>query len=84
MDYLANLVHLSTADLVDHAARGAALLVRCMGKLMPLWSLTMMNGACVAQLLIVTDTIKQTQHMQQEMLACNRLFHCYIQHRWGM
>ncbi len=80
MDYLANLVCPSAADLVDHVARGAALLVRCTGKLAPLWSLVMMNGACVAQLLIVTDMIKQTQHMQQEMNNSYRLFHCYIHH----
>ncbi len=80
MDYLANLVHPSAADLVDHAARGVVLLVRCMGKLAPLWSPVMMNGACVAQLLIVMDTIKQTQHTQQEMNDSYRLFHCYIHH----
>ncbi len=83
MDYLANLVRPSTADLVDHAAQAAALLVRYMGKLEPLWSPVMMNGACIAQLLIVMDTIKQTQHTQQEMTDRYRLFHCYIHHRWG-
>ncbi len=80
MDYLANLVRLSAADLVDHAAWGAALLVWCMGKMAPLWSPVMMNGACVAQLLIVMDTIKQTQHTQQELNDSYRLCHCYIHH----
>ncbi len=83
MDHLANLVRPCTAGLVDHAAQGAALLVRYMGKLMPLWSPVMMNGACIAQLLIVMDTIRQTQYMQKEMLDCNCLFHCYIHHCWG-
>ncbi len=40
----------------------------------------MMNGTCIVQLLIVTDTIRQTQYTQQEMLDCNHLFHCYLQH----
>ncbi len=43
----------------------------------------MMNGACVTQVLRVTDTIKQTQFMQQEMNDCYHLFHCYMQHQWG-
>ncbi len=59
-DYLANLVCLYAADLLDHAARGAALLIWCTRKLMPLWSLTMMNGACIAQIQTVTDMIRQT------------------------
>ncbi len=54
-----------------------------MGKLAPLWSLVMMNGACIAQLLIVMDMIRQTQHMHQEMNDCHCLFHCYIHHQWG-
>ncbi len=81
-DYLANLVCLAAADLVDHAARGAALLVQCMGKLMPIWSPTMMNCACVAQILRATDTIPQTQYLQQEMNNCYWLFHCYLSHCW--
>ncbi len=83
-DYLANLVHPAAADLLDHAARGAALLVRCTGKLMALWSPVMMNGACVAQILMVMDMIRQTQYTQQEMNDCYHLFHCYMQHWWGM
>ncbi len=43
----------------------------------------MMNGACVTQILMVTDKIKLMQYMQEEMNACYRLFHCYLQHRWG-
>ncbi len=82
-DHLANVVHPPAADLVDHAARGAALLVRCTGKLMPLWSPVMMNGACVAQILTVTDKIKLTCYMQEEMNDCYWLFHCYLQHQWG-
>ncbi len=83
MDYLANLVRPSAADLVDHVARGVALLIQCMGKLVPLWSPTMMNGACIAQILMVMDMIRQMQYMQQEMNDCHRLFHCYMQHRWA-
>ncbi len=41
-----------------------------MGKLMPIWSLTMMNGACVAQILTVTDKIQKTQYSQLEMIDC--------------
>ncbi len=43
-----------------------------------------MNGAWVTQMLKVMDTIKLTQHMQQEMIDSYRLFHCYIHHQWGM
>ncbi len=43
----------------------------------------MMNGACVAQILMVTDKIQKTQYSQEEMIDCYRLFHCYMQHRWG-
>ncbi len=43
----------------------------------------MMNGACVAQILRVTDTIQQTQYSQMEMLDCYRLFYCYLLHQWG-
>ncbi len=43
----------------------------------------MMNGACIAQLLMVTDMIRQTQYMQKEMADSNRLFHCYIHHWWA-
>ncbi len=68
---------------MDHVARGAALLVRCMGKLMPLWSPVMMNGACVAQILMVTDKIQKTQYPQLEMIACLRLFFWYMLHWWG-
>ncbi len=50
---------------------------------MPLWSPTMMNGACVAQILMVTDKIQQTQYSQLEMIDCYRLFYCYVLHRWG-
>ncbi len=82
-DHLANLVHPSAVNLVDHTARGAALLVWCTGKLMSLWSPTMMNGACVAQILMVTDKIQKTQYPQLEMIDCYRLFHCYVLHRWG-
>ncbi len=52
--------------------------------MMPLWSPTMMNGTCVTQILMVTDTIRQTQYMQQEMTDSYRPFHCYLQHWWGM
>ncbi len=41
----------------------------------------MMNGTCIAQLLIVMDMIKQTQHRQQEMNDSYHLFHCYIHHQ---
>ncbi len=50
---------------------------------MPLWSPTMMNSACIAQLLMVTDMIRQTQYMQQEMLDSNCLFRCYMHHQWA-
>ncbi len=50
---------------------------------MPIWSPMMMNGACVTQILRVTDMIKQMQYMQQEMNDCYRLFHCYMLHQWG-
>ncbi len=43
----------------------------------------MMNGACVAQILMVTDKIKLMQYTQEEMNDCYRLFHCYLQHWWG-
>ncbi len=42
-----------------------------------------MNGACVAQLLAVIDKIQLTQVKQGQMLDCKRLFHCYMDHRWG-
>ncbi len=45
IDPLANVVRPTAADLVDHAARGAALLVRCTGIEVPLWSPVIMNGA---------------------------------------
>ncbi len=83
VDPLANVVRPSAADLVDHAARGAALLVRCTGIEAPLWSLVIMNGACVAQLLAVIDKIRMTQCKQSQMNDCKRLFHCYLEHRWG-
>ncbi len=51
-----------------------------MGKLAALWSLVIMNGACVAQMLKVMDMIKLMQHMQQEMNDSYHLFHCYIHH----
>ncbi len=44
----------------------------------------MMSGACVAQILRVTDMIKQMQYSQQEMNDCYHLFHCYLLHWWGM
>ncbi len=43
----------------------------------------MMNGACVTQILRVTDTIQQTQYLQQEMNDCYRLFCCYLLHQLG-
>ncbi len=57
VDPLANMVRPAAADLVDHAARGAALLVHCTGILEALWSPVMMNGTCVAQILVVLDRI---------------------------
>ncbi len=77
-DHLTNVVRPLAADLVDHAVRGAALLVRCTGILMPLWGPVMMNGACVTQILAVTDRIRQTQRLQAQMNDCYRLFHCYL------
>ncbi len=70
MDHLSNLVRPSPVDLVDHAAQGSVLLVRCTGKLVLLWSPVIMNGACVTQMLKVMDTIKQTQNTQQGMIDC--------------
>ncbi len=84
VDPLSNVVRPAAADLVDHAARGAALLVRCTGMLHPLWSPVIMNGACVAQLLAVLECICAMQNTQEQMLDCLRLFFCYVQHRWGM
>ncbi len=43
-----------------------------------------MNGACIAQMLKVTELLKNTCHMQQELLNSLRLFFCYVNHRWGM
>ncbi len=43
----------------------------------------MMNGACVAQILMVTDNIQKTQYPQLEMIDCLRLFFCYVLHWWG-
>ncbi len=68
VDPLANVVQPAAADLVDHAARGAALLVHCTGIEAPLWSRVIMNGACVAQLLAVIDRIRTTQCKQGQML----------------
>ncbi len=42
-----------------------------------------MNGACIAQMLKVTELIKNS-YSQQEMLDSLRLFYCYISHHWGM
>ncbi len=57
VDPLANVVRPAAADLVDHAAQGATLLIRCTGISAALWSPVMMNGACITQLLTVIDRI---------------------------
>ncbi len=57
--------------------------VRCTGMLLALWNPVIMNGACVAQLLIVLELIRAMQGSQAQMNDCLRLFHFYVQHCWG-
>ncbi len=67
-NHLANLVWPCVADLTDHAIRAAALLILCMGRLAAHWDPVIMNGACIAQMLKVTELIENTRYSQQEML----------------
>ncbi len=83
-DHLANIVQPSAADLVDQAIRATALLIRCTRRKVPLWSLELMSGSCIAQILKVTELLKNKCNMQQECLNSLRLFFNYIMHRWFM
>ncbi len=83
IDPLSNVVRPPAADLVDQACRGAALLLRCTGIQAALWSPVITSGACVAQILTVLERIRTSQCSQAQMNECYRLFHCYLEHRWG-
>ncbi|MCP4549215.1 MAG: hypothetical protein GY835_22405, partial [bacterium] len=83
IDPLANVVRPPAADLVDQACRGAVLLLRCTGKLEPLWSPVIMSGACVAQMLVALERIRNTSCSQAQMNECHRLFFCFLEHRWS-
>ncbi len=41
-----------------------------------------MNGACITQMLKVTELLKNTCYTKQELLDSLRLFFCYINHHW--
>ncbi len=56
-DYLANIACPCVSEFVNQVCRAAALLIRCMGLLMLLWSLVLIK---------VTDLLQSTPYTQAE------------------